>query len=142
VNSPLNIYAREAQHPPKGATAYCSGKTGQRLADRPCPLAWQLRTVGRCRGQASPSTSTPHVGRHGHQVKLLHEATSPRIILSIIHLSTKNAWEPKRTPRRQEEDFGTDENVMKAPTDLHKSTISCLGPTSYVNLLLNVKVIS
>jgi hypothetical protein len=34
--------------------------------------------------------STPHVGRLSCQVKLLHEATSPRIIPGIVHLSAKN----------------------------------------------------
>jgi hypothetical protein len=31
---------------------------------------------------------------------------------------------------------------MKAPTDFYESTISILGFTDHVNLLLNVKVIS
>jgi hypothetical protein len=31
------------------------------------------------------------VGRLGHQVKLFHEATSPTIIMGIIHLSVKKA---------------------------------------------------
>jgi hypothetical protein len=100
VNSTLNIHAREASHPPKGTTAYYSDKTGQRLADRPCPLAWQLQVIGRCRGKASPSTLTPHVGRLSHQVKTICEATSPRIVSGIIHLSTNNVWELKRTPER------------------------------------------
>jgi hypothetical protein len=41
----------------------------------------------------------PHVGRLSHQVNPLCEAASPRIIPGIIHLSAKNAWESKRTPR-------------------------------------------
>jgi hypothetical protein len=39
VTSPSNIYTREASRPPKGATTYSSNKIGQRLADKPCPLA-------------------------------------------------------------------------------------------------------
>jgi hypothetical protein len=81
------------------------------------------------------------VGRLSHQVKPLREATSPRIISGIVHLSAKNAWKPKRTPGRQE-DFGIDGDVMEVPIDLYKSTISSLGPTGHVNLLLDVKVIS
>jgi hypothetical protein len=81
------------------------------------------------------------VGRLGSQIKLLCEATSPKIVPGVIHLSAKNALEPKRIPRRQE-DSGTDENAMEAPTDHSEPTISHLGPTSHVNLLLNVKVIS
>jgi hypothetical protein len=38
------------------------------------------------------------MGWLSHQVKPLHEATCPRIILSIIHLNAKNAQELKRTP--------------------------------------------
>jgi hypothetical protein len=100
----------------------------------------------RCRRQASPSTSTPlpptNVERLSHQVKQLHEATSLRIVLGIIHLNVKNVWELKRTLRRYEEDFGTNVNVMKAPTDFYESTILILGSTDHVNLLLNIKVIS
>jgi hypothetical protein len=59
MNSPSNIYAREASRPPKGTTAYYSDRIGQRRAYRPCPLAWQLRTVGWCRRQVSLSTLTP-----------------------------------------------------------------------------------
>jgi hypothetical protein len=40
------------------------------------------------------------VRRFSHQVKYFRKATSPRIVLDIIHLSTKNAWEPKRIPGR------------------------------------------
>jgi hypothetical protein len=82
------------------------------------------------------------VGWLTHQVKSLCEATSPRIILDTIHLSAKNAREPKRTPERQEEDFETNENTMETPTDLYEPTISCLGPIGHVNLLLDVKVTS
>jgi hypothetical protein len=82
------------------------------------------------------------VGRHSRHVKSLREATSPRIISGIIHLSVKNNREPKRTPRREEEESRTDENAIEAPTDLYKLTISSLGPTGHVNLLLDVKVIS
>jgi hypothetical protein len=31
---------------------------------------------------------------------------------------------------------------MEAPTDLYELTISCLGLTGHVNLLLNIKLIS
>jgi hypothetical protein len=31
---------------------------------------------------------------------------------------------------------------MEAPTDLYEPTISSLGPTGHINLLLNAKVIS
>jgi hypothetical protein len=33
-------------------------------------------------------------------------------------------------------------NAMEAPTDLYEPTISSLGPTDHVNLLLDVKVIN
>jgi hypothetical protein len=45
------------------------------------------------------------------------------IILGIIHLSAKNARESKRTPRRLEEDSGTNWDAMEAPTDLYEPTI-------------------
>jgi hypothetical protein len=70
------------------------------MTDKSCPLTWQLRVVGWRRGQDSLSTSTPHVGRLSHQVKLLREATSPRIVSGIVHLSAKNVQELKRTPGR------------------------------------------
>jgi hypothetical protein len=73
---------------------------------------------------------------------LLREATSLRIISDIIHISTKNAQEPKRTPRRQEEDSGTDGNAMEAPTAFYELIMSSLGPTGHVNLLQDVRVIS
>jgi hypothetical protein len=82
------------------------------------------------------------VGRLSCQVKPLQEATSPRIIPDVIHVSSKNAREQKKTPKRQEENSGTDENTMEAPIDLYEPTISSLGPTGHVNLLLDVKVIS
>jgi hypothetical protein len=82
------------------------------------------------------------VGRLSHYVKPLHEATSPRIILGIVHLSAKNAREPKRTSGRQEDDSGTNGNTMEAPTDLYKPAISSMGHTDHVNLLLDVKVLS
>jgi hypothetical protein len=68
------------------------------------------------------------VGRLSRQVKPLYEVTSTRIISDIVDLSIKNVWEPKRTPRREEEDSRTDENAMEAPTNLYEPTISCLGP--------------
>jgi hypothetical protein len=46
-----------------------------------------------------------------------------------------------RPPQRQEHP-GTNENAMEALTDLYEPTVSSLGPTSHVNLLLNVKVTS
>jgi hypothetical protein len=42
----------------------------------------------------------PHVGKLRCQVKLLHEAISPRIVLSIVHLNAKNVWEPEIIPGR------------------------------------------
>jgi hypothetical protein len=80
------------------------------------------------------------VGRLSHQVKPLHKATSLRIIPDIVHLIAKNAWLPWRPPGRQE-DYGTNENAMEAPTDFDKPTISSLGLTGHVNLHLDVKVI-
>jgi hypothetical protein len=44
-------------------------KTRQRLTGKPCPLGRRLCTVGRCRGEASLSTSSPHEGRRRRQVK-------------------------------------------------------------------------
>jgi hypothetical protein len=54
---------------------------------RPYRLIYQLWTEGRCRGEASPSTLTPHVGRLSHQVKPHCEATSPRIVPDTVHHS-------------------------------------------------------
>jgi hypothetical protein len=42
------------------------------------------------------------MGRLNRQVKPHREATSLRIILGVIHLSTKNARELKRIPERKE----------------------------------------
>jgi hypothetical protein len=47
-----------------------------------------------------------------------------------------------RTLVSQKEHSGSKKKVTKAPTNLYELTFSCLGPTSYVNPLLNVKVIS
>jgi hypothetical protein len=80
------------------------------------------------------------LGRLSCEVKSLLEVTSQRIIPDIAHLSAKNAQEPKRISGRQEEDPGTDANAMEAPTNLYELTISSLGPTGHVNLLLDVKV--
>jgi hypothetical protein len=82
------------------------------------------------------------VGRLCRQVNPLHEAISQKIVLGIIHLSTKNAQELKRTPEMQEEDSRTNGKAMEAPTDLYEPTISSLGPIGHVNLLLDVKVIN
>jgi hypothetical protein len=79
------------------------------------------------------------VGRLSCQVKPLREATSPRTVLGIINLNAKNVWEPKRTPKRYEKDSRTNGNTMEAPTNLYEPAISSLGPTSHVNLLLDVK---
>jgi hypothetical protein len=43
-----------------------------------------------------------------------HEATSIRIDSSIIHLIARKAREPKRTPKRLEEDSRTDPNIVEA----------------------------
>jgi hypothetical protein len=59
------------------------------------------------------------VGRLIHQVKPHYEVTSPRIIPGVIHLNTKNAQEPKRTPGRKEEGPGTPNRPLQ--TDLLKS---------------------
>jgi hypothetical protein len=75
------------------------------------------------------------VGRLSRQVKPHREATSPKIILGADHLDAKNAQEPKRTP-------GGKKKALEAPINLYKLTFSSLGPTSHVNLLLDVKVIS
>jgi hypothetical protein len=42
----------------------------------------------------------------------------------------------------QKEHPGGNKKDVEAPTDLYKLTFSSLGPTDYVNLLLDVKVIS
>jgi hypothetical protein len=55
--------------------------------------------------------------------------------LGVVHLYTKNVWE-------QKEHMGGKKKAMEAPTDLYELTFSSLGPTGYVNLLMDVKVIS
>jgi hypothetical protein len=75
------------------------------------------------------------MGRLSHQVKPHHEATSPKIVPGVDHLSAKNAREPKRTPRGKKK-------ALEAPTNLYEPTFSSLGPTGHVNLLLDIKVIS
>jgi hypothetical protein len=82
------------------------------------------------------------VARLSCQVTSLREATSPRIVLGIVHLCVKNLREPKRTPRRLEEDSRTNGNATDALADPYELTTSSLGPNSHVNLLLDVKVIS
>jgi hypothetical protein len=61
--------------------------------------------------------------------------TSPGIVLGANHLSAKNAREPK-------EHLGGKKKALEAPTNLYELTFSSLAPTSNVNLLLDVKVIS
>jgi hypothetical protein len=82
------------------------------------------------------------LGKLRRQVKPLREATAPRIIPGVVHLNAKNAREPKTIHWRKEEDSGTNRNTMEAPTNLYEQTISILGPTGHVNLLLDVQVIS
>jgi hypothetical protein len=72
------------------------------------------------------------VGRLSRQVKLLHNATSPRIIPGVVHLSAKGAREPKRTSEPQKK-------AMESSTDLYEPIISTLGITGHVNLLLDAK---
>jgi hypothetical protein len=48
---------------------------------------------------------------------------------------------PRKLGRRKEHPGG-EKKALKAPTDLYEPTISSLGPTGHVNLLLDVKVIS
>jgi hypothetical protein len=45
-------------------------------------------------------------------------------------------------PRSQEEHPRAQKNAMEAPTNLDELTFSSLGSTGYVNLFLDVKVIS
>jgi hypothetical protein len=45
-------------------------------------------------------------------------------------------------PGSQREHPRAQKKAMEAPTDLYELTISSLGPTGHVNLLMNVKVIS
>jgi hypothetical protein len=40
----------EAPSPLKGVTTYYNDETGGHLAGRSCPLGWQLRSLGQCRG--------------------------------------------------------------------------------------------
>jgi hypothetical protein len=42
-----------------------------------------------------------------------YETTSIRIDPGIVHLITRIAWEPERTPRRLEEDSRTDSNTVE-----------------------------
>jgi hypothetical protein len=42
----------------------------------------------------------------------------------------------------RKEHMGGKKKAMEAPTDLYELTFSSLGPTGYVNLFLDVKVIS
>jgi hypothetical protein len=85
------------------------------LPIHPPPHSRQLSTIGRCRGQASPSTSTPMcsglVDLQAHR-----EATSLRTVLSIVHLTTKNAREPRRTPESLKECHGSSVHPLR--TDL------------------------
>jgi hypothetical protein len=48
---------------------------------------------------------------------------------------------PKRRPPQRPEHPGAQKNVIDALTDLNELTFSSLGPTSQVNLLLDVEVI-
>jgi hypothetical protein len=45
-------------------------------------------------------------------------------------------------PPQWQEHPGTNENTMEAPTDLDEPTLSSMGPTGHINLLLDVKVIN
>jgi hypothetical protein len=47
-----------------------------------------------------------------------------------------------RMPRSRKEHLRGKKKAMKVPTILYKLTFSSLGSTGYVNLLLDVKVIS
>jgi hypothetical protein len=90
-------------------------------------LSPRLKEIGRRRVQRAgyPIHIDLHVGRLSSQVKPRLTATSPRIILGIIHLSAKNTREPRRTP-------GAKKNDMEALTDLYKPTFSVWGPTGHV----------
>jgi hypothetical protein len=58
-------------------------------------------------GAGKPVHIDPHMGRFSSQVKPHREAMSLRTVPGIVHLSAKNAWEPRRTPRSQEEHHGS-----------------------------------
>jgi hypothetical protein len=45
-------------------------------------------------------------------------------------------------PESRKEHPGGRKKAIEVPKDLYKLTFSNLGPTGYVNLLLNIKVIS
>jgi hypothetical protein len=45
-------------------------------------------------------------------------------------------------PKSQKEHPGGKKKAMETPTNLYEPTISSLGPTGHVNLLLDVKIIS
>jgi hypothetical protein len=76
-----------------------------------------------------PIHINPHLGKLSDQVR-----TAPH------NTDSKNLLE--HCPPQRQKHLRTNEKAMEAPTDLNKSTISSLGPTSHVNLLLDVKVIS
>jgi hypothetical protein len=44
-------------------------------------------------------------------------------------------------PGSQREHPGAEKKAMEAPTDLYESSISSLGPTGHVNVLMDMKVI-
>jgi hypothetical protein len=60
---------REASFPPINIIDHHRDKTRRHLTGKPYPLGRQLCTICWCRGEASPSTSSLHEGRHSRQVK-------------------------------------------------------------------------
>jgi hypothetical protein len=65
------------------------------------------------------------MGRLSNQVKPHHEATSPRTVPGIVHLSAKNAREQRRTP-------GDKKNDIEALSNHYELTFSIWGPTGLV----------
>jgi hypothetical protein len=63
------ITPREASLPPIKITNHHHDKTRRCVIGKPCPLGRCLYAVGRCRGEASPSTSSLHKARCHRQAK-------------------------------------------------------------------------
>jgi hypothetical protein len=126
---------RELHIPRKEAPS--NAVTRQRLAEGLVPSSCSYRPYAgvECWLAHLHRPPHPHVGRHNHQVKRHHEATSRRIIPAP-------STSAPRTPGCQKEHLGGKKKAMEAPTDLYEPIFSSLGPAGHVNLLLDVKVIS
>jgi hypothetical protein len=115
-------------------------KTRRRLTDKPCPLGRQLSIVGRCRGEANLSTSSPS-SKDLTKQPLQEPTRAPFFPLPWRAQGTvRGSLEDSRIVPNTVKASRIVPNTVKASNRPQQTNLLKTGPTGHVNPFVDIEI--